>query len=648
MMNNYNLKFTSLGVAGLAIAGALISACSAVTATKPAPKTLTVPEQSAGTGFGLSGETPSGLYRGGLLIWSPEVKPQQIETLLKATRETNEKYVSLNRYFTSFQEKEVEPLRKNLQEKQSRFSRMKLESDARLSAVQAQKASVWFGLEIAEIKQRFPLFDDVRNMEIFNTYCEAKILDLATRSFLPKVNFNSRPTPSALCESYYKGRFFTGELCSDDSRGRKYYDCIWSEGVLKTRFANRINIRVASTAAGTKTSSLVSLADFAATPNIKNALALEDVQFCTTSLLRGKILSGVKFRTLANGNIIAGFGCGENSRYEISYGGGEWDKDLNTTTAGFMIDAIENKLGSSQLPASFQWITPEVAAASPELASALQSKATKIALFHAGVNGCGSDFNSPNDVYFNDSRLSGGVSLQGQCKAMLPPAAGLPGVIVNDEELEAERAALNSMERDLVNLKGNACPVSPSCEGVAAGHARCDFLNAQVRKAAAAEARGVASVLVTDFALSFERVTPSASTVLIWMNNAPVGVGCLGEAKLGACTGSVPSQSLASAVPVQAEISANNELVLKMKIDTRQLSAAGVPESVVKQFIAFNENILELNASMNRFDSLIPYLSGKAFVRADGSATKALAEGSVSYLIENSFDRKLGEFCSAQ
>jgi hypothetical protein len=151
---------------------------------------------------------------------------------------------------------------------------------------------------------------------------------------------------------------------------------------------------------------------------------------------------------------------------------------------------------------------------------------------------------------------------------------------------------------------------------------------------------------VTDFGLSFERVSLSASSAVIWMNGAPVGVGCVGELKTGNCSAATLRPEWASAMPVQAEVSADNELVLKMKIDVRQLAAAGVPESVVKQFLPFNDATLELNASSNRMDGVVSYLSGKAFVRADNGSGATLAEGSVSYLIENSFDKTLGQFCS--
>lgn len=638
-------KFKYAVTGGILLSTPLI-ACSPIGAIKPAPKILTVPVQPTGTGFGLSGETPSGLYRGGLLVWSPEVKAEQIETLLRANRETNEKYVALNRYFSSFQEKEVLPLRRSLDERRARYVRLKAESDERSAALQEQKASAWFAQESAALKQKFPAFDMERSEGIFQAYCEAKIIDLATRAFLPSTKFRSRPTPSAICESYYQGRFFTGESCAAHPEGKNYYDCLWTEGVLKTRFAARMQVKVSSTASGTKTSTALSLSEFANLTNVKNALALNDVQYCTASMMRSKILSGVRYRVLASGNITGGFVCGENSRFEISYGAGDWDKDIGNASAGFLIDAVEVQQGGNMLPPSFQWLTPEVAAANPELATAVQVNSAKIASFNARVTGCASEFNSPNDVFFNDGRLAGGLSLQGQCKSMLPAVSSIPDVVVIDEQLEGLRIELANGERELASLKGQACPVAPSCDAAPAGHARCDFLKAQVRKAAAAEARGVASVLITDFAMSFERVSPSTSTVIVWMNNAPVGVGCVGEGKLGACTGANLTQSLSSAAPLSAEVSSNGELVLKMKIDSRQLSAAGVPDSVVRQFQPFNDNVLELNASVNSFENVIPYLSGKAFVRADFSSAQTLAEGSVSYLLENSFDRRLGEFCS--
>jgi hypothetical protein len=184
-----------------------LTACSEVTARKPAPKTLTVPERPSGTGFGLSGETPSGLFRGGLLIWSPEVNAGQIETLLRATRETNEKYVALNRYFTSFQEKEVNPLKRSIEDKKSRYAVLKSESDERSAATQIQRASVWFAQETDALRQRFPALDVARSEAVFRSYCEAKLLTLPPVRFYRQPSFAAGRLPLRFASLFIRGAF---------------------------------------------------------------------------------------------------------------------------------------------------------------------------------------------------------------------------------------------------------------------------------------------------------------------------------------------------------------------------------------------------------------------------------------------------------
>lgn len=646
MKMQFKSKIVIVALSG-AVGAFIIQSCSKIQASKPEPRTLAVPQLETGTGFGLSGETPSGLYRGGLLIWTKDVKPEQIRTLLNATRETNQKYVELNRYFKSFMEKEVKPMREQVSSAKSQYALAKTTSEIRQAPIQAEKAARWYEREADGIQSQFSSFDRAKMDGIFAAYCEAKILDLATRPFVAKNRFRSRPTPSALCESYYQDKFFTGASCADAPGGKNYYECLWSEGVLKTRFAQRMQIRIASRRAGTKTSDALSLADFHQLDLVKRSFALDDVPFCTSSDVRRAFLTGMRYRILPSGVILGGLVCGENARFEISFGPGEWDKDLSNASAAVLLDAVEVAQGKGALPVAFHWIDPAQATSQRDLAARVQDIAAKLSLFHASVTSCTGEFNSPNDVFFNDGRLSDDQALQGECKSTMPPAGALPDVVVLDPELESQRLRVLQLERDLAALKGNSCPVAPSCEIAPAGHARCDFLNAQVKKAAAAEVKGVASVLVTDFGLSFERVSPTASTVVLWMNGAAVGLGCVGENKTGSCTGAPVRVDLASAMPMQAEVSRDNELVIKMKIDVRQMASAGVPESVVKQFIQFNEAVLEANATSNSFDNRVPYLSGKAFIRSENAEAPALAEGSVSYLIENTFDKNLGDFCSA-
>ncbi|MEY4064427.1 MAG: hypothetical protein RIR26_635 [Pseudomonadota bacterium] len=639
-------QWRSLRLAAFSCLSIFVAACSVVSVKKPPQKNLVLPQKEGGTGFGLSGETPSGLYRGGLILWSQQVTAPQISALLNANRLTNEKYVALNRYFTSFMEKDVEPRRQRVAEMGRQYAQAQIESEARVAPLQRQRAAEWFQRETEGLQTRHGSFNAGRANDIFNAYCEAKIIDLATRPYLVKFNYRTRPTPSALCETYYRGRFFTGETCADSAQGRNYYDCLWQEGVAKTRFASRLQIRSASRRSGTRTSEAVTLLDFANTPTIRNALALSDVPFCTASDVRRTLLSGVRYRVLSTGVLLGGLSCGENSRYEISYGAGDWDQELANASAGFLMEAIEVQKGGATVPASFRWLDPALAGTTDALKADVDALAEKISLFHSPSAGCALEFNSPNDVFFNEARQAQQNAAQGSCKSALPAAASLPDILVADVVLEEQRKELENLQQELASLKGNSCPVAPSCEAAPAGHARCDFLNAQVKKAAAAEARGVASVLVTDFALSFDRVAPAASAVTVWINGAAAGVGCLGEMQSGACSTWLAKPEFESAQQISANVSSNGELVIQMKMDTKRMSAAGVPESVVRQFLPFHDLVLELNATVNKLENLVPYMSGKAFVRASAESKDVLTEGSVSYLIENSFDKRLGEFCS--
>ncbi|MEY2987534.1 MAG: hypothetical protein RJB13_1055 [Pseudomonadota bacterium] len=624
-----------------------VASCSAPVVRAPDPIRFTTPDSPVGSGFSLSGEAPQGVFRGGLLFWSQGVASEQIKTLLIANKETNQKYVNLQRYFLDFMRNEVEPLRTRVEGQRQQFAVSKLRSHARVAPLQAEKAASWYERELDAIQIEFPDFDRRRADQIFSAYCDAKILDLAARPLLAKSQFTSRPTPSAICESYYKARFFDGPECTDSSIGKNYYRCIWNEGVARTELGRRMQIRVAERKGGVRTSEPISINDFSSLETIRGAFAHEDVPYCAATEVRRNFLTGVRFRVLSSGVILGGLSCGQNTRFEISYGPGDWNSDLATFSAGALINAIESQGDVNTVPESFRWIETTAAERDPVMALRVEVFARKLAMFHGAVTGCDSYLNSANDVFFNDGRLVSRQESQGACRDKLPAPDALPEVIVVDTQLESERVELNRLEENLKSLKGNSCTAVPSCELVPQGHARCDYLNAQVRKAAAAEVKGVADVLVTDFALSFRREAASASTVVLSINGAAVAVGCVGEMNSGKCTESSSDPELSSAQQLAAEVTSAGELLLKMSVDTKQMAAAGVPQSVVAQFAPFEQSTMELSVTSNNFEGLVPYLSGKAYFKSrnDGDI---LSEGSVSYLIENTFDRTLGAFCSAR
>ena len=103
--------------------------------------------------------------------------------------------------------------------------------------------SGWVAQRLKEVQQeQVGLFSqaDVDHAEnFFEAFCEYKIWDLATSNLI-HLNFMRRPTPLQMCETVYANSnlgLFTGEECADSSSeaGKNYFDCIWKQGVLKTK-----------------------------------------------------------------------------------------------------------------------------------------------------------------------------------------------------------------------------------------------------------------------------------------------------------------------------------------------------------------------------------------------------------------------------
>lgn len=66
-------------------------------------------------------------------------------------------------------------------------------------------------------------------------YCEAKIIELAAHPLLAQTAFKSKPSPAPLCHKYYaENAMMTGPECSAETGD--YLKCIWTDGVVKTRW----------------------------------------------------------------------------------------------------------------------------------------------------------------------------------------------------------------------------------------------------------------------------------------------------------------------------------------------------------------------------------------------------------------------------
>jgi hypothetical protein len=80
-----------------------------------------------------------------------------------------------------------------------------------------------------------------RAQTIWQYYCDAKVIELATNAYFAKREYLERPSPMGFCENYYtRAGYFTGESCQENPEGQSYFRCLWTEGVVKTYWFEEI------------------------------------------------------------------------------------------------------------------------------------------------------------------------------------------------------------------------------------------------------------------------------------------------------------------------------------------------------------------------------------------------------------------------
>ena len=71
---------------------------------------------------------------------------------------------------------------------------------------------------------------------MFELYCDYKVWEFAV-SALSLTEYSQRPTPLVLCENYYsKNNFFNSSICTNSLSPKNYFNCLWNDGVMKTKF----------------------------------------------------------------------------------------------------------------------------------------------------------------------------------------------------------------------------------------------------------------------------------------------------------------------------------------------------------------------------------------------------------------------------
>ena len=617
-----------------------------ISAHKPEIKKLNIPDATE-NGFTLESFFDSYTekkFLGSFVVWDPQIQAQSLADLLKATKAYNESVSSSSKLMSSELESKVLPLKQSYLEKKKVVDSLRLKTRSE----DIQNAGVWFDHELSkpEVMAKLGGAEGIQVAnEKFIKYCEAKVIEFAIGDFLVTSQFSKRPTPAALCEAVYKtlGLFEFSESgqgssseCLDSAVGKSYFNCFWTEGVLKTSFAkngyseaqrtqlssasgedkfrNMFDPRVEKDRCAAQPPTPTSPGKICDCSQVKN-------WFLTTKRPSAKVVTSCN-------------GYSESSLKMLLLS--KQESDFLKSSAGEFISAFEDE---SAVPNANIRMIPlaETDSDALEIENGLKSKIFNL----QGKNRIDSTVGSTahvssiteNSIRFNISLLSSVPDFR------FDPADSidLPNIFSKNPELgEAESQLSESL--NLKNSKLNEiCSTSDIKKQ-----------DAFMKKLEFARAKNVTLVLVRQFELSLSRSTTGRQVALsLALDGSNFGQVCFSsfrDLKVEDCNLDV---TLNSAKKLDIAVyEQQRKIVLKTQMNTSDVSKFGdgqdviaVREIVKDQFPGKN---LEIELYFNKLDSYLPYWSGNIKIF---EGAKEVFKGSASYLLDTSLS-EAGNLCA--
>ncbi len=192
--------------------------------------------------FALQNARTAVSYKSTMLILNPTGNTTQLAELIKASEVTRVKAADAKSFVgneKAFDARYGDSGSVLIEIKQKQEELKKFLSEAQADAVpipladRQRAAADWFNAESAKLN--LSPEDNLRLQSTFANYCDAKIVELAAHplfvTYATNDNYQQRPSPNQLCESYYQERgYFQGESCQQGD----YFSCLWVEGVIKS------------------------------------------------------------------------------------------------------------------------------------------------------------------------------------------------------------------------------------------------------------------------------------------------------------------------------------------------------------------------------------------------------------------------------
>jgi hypothetical protein len=169
---------------------------------------------------------------GSLLVWNPQISPDLVRSVVESNHERRDLQRQVleerTKNIISDGGSELVRLRQQAREIEIQLSRNN-------AIARQQFAEQWFDHQLGLLTSNQSA---ERSRQMFGVYCQAKLWERAMDAALIELSHHRRPSPLVMCEGVYRqlGLFEYGgsARCADSTEAKNYFECLWSDGVLKT------------------------------------------------------------------------------------------------------------------------------------------------------------------------------------------------------------------------------------------------------------------------------------------------------------------------------------------------------------------------------------------------------------------------------
>lgn len=660
-----------LSFASVALAAAMVSACGKPKITPPVSSRLELPEFSKESNFNLAEADKNSSFTGSLVFWDPALQSGQLTNLLQATRHYNETYTEFLKEFSAFAESDLSPLKAQLVTKAQLVESLKTKSSLRLRPLELMKGESWFESRLKVQVEQNPDLDLVQAKKVFAKYCDSKVFRFATSADLATLRFTERPTPSAVCEGFYKSQgYFAADApdCAPSPEGKSFEACIWRQGLLKSSYAARYvapgGLQKAEIAALVDDPRFIDILARRLPAGVTCKYFKSGSSATAASAITAETADVLINRTILLGGAKSAFDCnGVKANFTLSAAG--ISDDLEKASPSIVESSVELLKVTPSVPDWARFVPTqksngtESVPVAPDLVEFGVALTQNLQAFSEKNVSCqSSGIKTMNDALFNAPLVVDQGFDRTVCNE--PTKSELPDIFAVDEELNTVVSELEGIKNAYALTSQKVC--ATTCTDSNATTALCQNSKAMTAKADAVSVPGVSLVLVTNFSVRTHKTLEGPILFKVSLNEVPFGYACLNSFEQG------QKVNCPESVRAQAGVAATSS-VLSVSSETPELDASFDPASrklMLKRVLTlpdvesvFKDPNLKVRAEVvrdfpgrtlsfemypNLFEGEVPFLSGKALIK-DGDTE--LYQGVASYLLNNSRQESLNAaYCS--